>query len=312
MASNEADIIEAFVRHNLRFLDALVVLDHLSIDGTRDILQELVQEGLPLVVLHDQNRAFNQGERQTQMAREYLQKLNADFSFALDADEFLKIGTRQDLESAISMVPPGCHALVPMENYFGSSGSPDINPIRRITKRMPDPAGPRKVLLRRDFANEPGGQVSLGNHAALRVVNGTVQALPHVLLERASLAHFPVRSPEQIAKKALLGWLSHRLTRPERFVGDQPRGRPVPASHWRSLFQELASGEATVGDGLMRDGIVAYGGSIVDEAVLVEDPLECSFELRYTPERPLTALATLAAWSDSLVSDLNASQSRAK
>jgi hypothetical protein len=35
MVKNEADIIEAFVRHNLRFLDALVVVEHASADGTR-------------------------------------------------------------------------------------------------------------------------------------------------------------------------------------------------------------------------------------------------------------------------------------
>ena len=42
------DLIEAFVRHNLSVLDALMVIDHGSFDGTSDILAALVAEGLPL------------------------------------------------------------------------------------------------------------------------------------------------------------------------------------------------------------------------------------------------------------------------
>ena len=41
MVRNEADIIEAFVRHNLTVLDGLVVVDHSSDDGTSEILSAL-------------------------------------------------------------------------------------------------------------------------------------------------------------------------------------------------------------------------------------------------------------------------------
>ena len=34
MVRNEADIVEAFVRHNLRVLDAMLVVDHGSTDAT--------------------------------------------------------------------------------------------------------------------------------------------------------------------------------------------------------------------------------------------------------------------------------------
>ena len=41
---NEADIIEAFVRHTLHFADRMIISDSGSIDGTWDILQILVDE----------------------------------------------------------------------------------------------------------------------------------------------------------------------------------------------------------------------------------------------------------------------------
>jgi hypothetical protein len=42
MVRNEADIIEASVRHNLSVLDGLVVIDHGSFDATADILVALL------------------------------------------------------------------------------------------------------------------------------------------------------------------------------------------------------------------------------------------------------------------------------
>ena len=47
VVKNEADIIEAMIRHNLQFLDALVVVDNASADQTAQIVGALV-----LVVYH--------------------------------------------------------------------------------------------------------------------------------------------------------------------------------------------------------------------------------------------------------------------
>ena len=43
MVRNEADIVEAFVRHNLTVLDGMAIVDHGSIDATLSILTSLVQ-----------------------------------------------------------------------------------------------------------------------------------------------------------------------------------------------------------------------------------------------------------------------------
>src|SRR5690349_11051897 len=101
MVRNEADVIEAFVRHNLAFLDALVVVDHGSFDGTSDVLAKLRDEGLPLRVAHDADPAYRQAQTMTRLAREALGE-GADFVFALDADEFLKLESRTALEQALA------------------------------------------------------------------------------------------------------------------------------------------------------------------------------------------------------------------
>ena len=44
MVKNEADAIEAFARHTAAFVDAHLVFDHLSTDGTGFILRKLRTE----------------------------------------------------------------------------------------------------------------------------------------------------------------------------------------------------------------------------------------------------------------------------
>jgi hypothetical protein len=300
MASNEADVIEAFVRHNLQFLDAMVVLDHVSVDRTLEILTRLAGEGLPLVVLKDRDRAYRQGERMTLLARRYLAELDADWCFAIDADEFIRCESRPRLEAALGAVPAGVHALVALQNYVAGSDGSDPQVLRRITRRLrQERAVSRKVVVRRGFEALPTGQISIGNHAALQVLEGEVKPLPHLPLEGVALAHVPVRSPRQVAQKALIGWLAMRLTRPERYA--RP-GQAIPASHWRALFERLARGDP-VDESFTREAIAAYVGGPVDDAELVHDPVP-TVDVRYVESAEPSPLASLANWADQVVGEM--------
>ena len=316
MAANEFDVIESFVRSNARFVDAIVVLDHASVDGTGAILAQLAREGLPLVVLEDRDAGFRQAHRQTYLAKRYMAEMSADFCFPLDADEFLRCESRASLEEALAALEPGVFGLLPMQNYFGAG--PDrgaLDPLRRFTRRMRDErAVSRKVALRREFAGFDDALISFGNHAALRMVEGRAQPFPHRPLEGVSLAHFPVRSPEQIAKKALIGWLSWRLTQP-----GEPAPKPEVRSanwHWHQIFSRIVAGEEVIDERLMQQAIgICAGGQSTDpvrDAELVEDPLDPPYELRYTPSAPHRPLAVLAAWAERLVSEVNAAAAKAR
>ena len=305
MAANEADVVEAFVRHNLRYLDAIAVLDHGSLDETASILAQLAGEGLPLVVLGDPERAFRQGARQTELARRFLPEFEADFCFVLDADEFIAAPSRAGLEASLGALPPGCHGLVPLRSYVAGDAAAGDHPLRRLTRRLREErAVSRKVVLRSTFATHPGAGISLGNHAALEVGAGGAVPLAHALLAGVHLAHFPVRSAEQVAKKALLGWLSHRLTRPEDYA--RAGG---PASHWHALFDRLVAG-APVGEALLVEALAAYVGGTgpIRDEELVDDPLPAPCELRYAAPVHGGALSALAAWADRMVTDVNAAR----
>src|SRR5258708_29763826 len=91
MVRNEADIIEAFVRHNLISLDGLVLVDHGSFDGTAEILAKLQAEGLPLRVVRDADPAYPQSETMTTLSRAALPRDSPTFAFALTSHDFLQL-----------------------------------------------------------------------------------------------------------------------------------------------------------------------------------------------------------------------------
>ena len=66
---DESDAIELVVRHNLALLDGIAVIDHGSVDGTREILGALVDEGLPVSVSDDPWPALEQKARINAVAR---------------------------------------------------------------------------------------------------------------------------------------------------------------------------------------------------------------------------------------------------
>src|SRR5271165_1826568 len=94
---NEQDIVEPFVRHNLRFLDRLIVLDNGSVDNTAEILRHLQNEFPSLVVEHDDQFGHAQQQRMNQLLQEGQNKYRPDFAIPLDADEFLAARDRRAL-----------------------------------------------------------------------------------------------------------------------------------------------------------------------------------------------------------------------
>lgn len=82
---NEEDIIEAFVRHSLRYVDELRLVDHLSTDRTPAILTALQAEGLPLHVIRHSGQVLLQEILLTRLAREAFRS-GADWVVPLDAD----------------------------------------------------------------------------------------------------------------------------------------------------------------------------------------------------------------------------------
>src|SRR5436190_22324462 len=210
MVRNEADIIEASVRHNLSVLDGLTVLDHGSLDGTADILSELQKEGLALKVATDRNPGFFQAEQVTMAAREILASERADFVFPIDAVEFIKVQSRERLDEALGRLPQAAHALASWLTYvpdFAVTRSDRVGPSHLRRRLKQERHRTCKSIIGRSFMR-PTQYVVSGSHL-VDDPSGD-RPPPHVRLdpETIALAHCPVRSAEQLERKIVIGYLA--------------------------------------------------------------------------------------------------------
>jgi len=269
MVRNEADIVEAFVRHNLALLDGLVVLDHQSVDATRAILQGLKAEGLNLILVQTGESAFFQGGEITRIASEAFLRTPADFVFALDADEFIRAESREALEAGLAELPPGTHGRIGWLSYVPDAFDRPFG-AHCVRRRLREERIARhKLVIRRGFVESGAFMVSEGNHWVLQLAGG--RPAPHQVIapERARLAHVPVRSRAQLEAKTRVGFPALRAA-----GGDIDANM---AYHWRELYDDLQAGIALTDDRLRTiagNYTVPRADWVPAERLdLVEDPL---------------------------------------
>jgi hypothetical protein len=208
MVKNEADVIEAFVRHNLSFLDQLVVIDNDSADDTREILLALQREGLPITLFHDPVVGYFQAEKMTAIYRKVVPQFKPRFVFLLDADEFIAAPSREALYGQLRTVRPGRQAQYCWRTYIPAPTGPEgdaSDPLRSITHRMAVEARWPKSIIVTHPRIDQRLKIRQGNHDV--VFFGI--SLPKKQLRDIALAHFPVRSIDQITGKVLVGWLAY-------------------------------------------------------------------------------------------------------
>jgi len=290
-----ADIIEAFVRHNLTVLDGLAIVDHGSFDGTSEILAALVAERLPVFVARNETPAFDQRALTNRLVRHVFASSDADWIFPLDSDEFLKVASRQQLEAVLQGVSRASHLVLPWLTYVPRFDvGDDILAVLRSARRVAQQRhGFPKVVIGRHFLADTSERIGKGNHAIERLSpshDGRPDAICEA--EAAALAHVPIRSASQFIAKVATGWLgtlaSGTLEGEESF-------------HWREAYVHLRTGRpvaaAQLADFAMNYGVPQDRWLRADDIELVEDPFLADMELRYSRHRtrdPLALVLTVA------------------
>ena len=132
----EGDIVEEFVRHTLRFVDQVVVVDNGSLDAASDVLSELQSEGLPVCVWPG-SAVPASADPWTPNARRAFSTFETDYLLMLDVDEFLRAPSRPALEAALEALG-GAHGLVPWTTYLPTPDDDAAEPrvLARIRHRL--------------------------------------------------------------------------------------------------------------------------------------------------------------------------------
>ena len=234
VVQNEADIIEAFVRHTRAWVDHHLIFDHESTDGTRSILRQLQAEGLPLTLFCDDAPGHRQQARSNHLTRLAAETYGADWILPLDADEILCGPDRPTLEQILARLADSQPASLPLHEYHASTADdPSIaNPILRLTHCQASASPTRKLFIPRPLALDPAVSAGKGTHTLFRnAVALADQRLPDMFF----LAHLAQRSPEHQVLRVIRAELQ-RLSR-----GRAAAGLDL---HYRLGYQLLAEDPA--------------------------------------------------------------------
>ncbi len=198
MVRDEADIIHPTVSNMLEQVDHVIVADNGSIDGTRDVLEHL---GVDLI-LDDTELGYYQSRKMTMLARLATREFDATHVVPFDADEwwYSPHGRVADVIEAHADWPVIAADLY--DHVATGTDRDELDPTKRIGWRRVAPAPLPKVacLAAEDLS------IDQGNHGA------TYDAPAPVLTGMLEIRHFPYRSPEQFARKALNGAQAYAAT----------------------------------------------------------------------------------------------------
>ncbi len=224
LVRDEADVVDEQLRFHLdRGVDFVIATDHLSVDGTSEILRRYEREGYAHVI-REERKEHAQPVYVTHMARLAATQFGADWVINADADEFWwpREGSFQEILAA---VPNRFGVVIGSWRHFVLRPDSEEPFYERMRWRRPpsrevlNPYGPGiKVLHRAD----PHVRVGGGNHKAFG--RGLVLLRDWVPVE---ILHFPIRSRAHLEQKF------SRTT-----IG---RGRPGPP-HWLQVGAELVEG----------------------------------------------------------------------
>lgn len=234
MVKDELDIIDDFLAHHLPIVDSIYVADHLSSDGTFELLQARARAERRIRVLRFDYVQLFKGAVVTALSRQAVED-GSDWIIPLDADEFLPFRRPDSLRSAVraadSEVVTFAWANVVPEPLPEVVGPVDWS---RPLLTLPDFVGSTKTafsagLVRRhkDFVVGEGA-----HHVSFRGEGPT--SGPRI----SSLVHLPIRSMQQARAKFSSGAASRAaIHRREAKLG----------SHW-DVFMRVYDGGITSRD----------------------------------------------------------------
>jgi hypothetical protein len=212
---NEADIIESFCRYNLTYSDGMLIRDNGSSDNTSNIIQNLINEGLPIYWADDIFTKYPGIRNRDAYARKAIDEYDADLVISLDADEFLYhidgINPREILEALREDVE-----YQAIWRTYVYEKEPDIKlgfmPNNFISYRNPVFEDPnkyerhKKVIASRHLIKNNHATYVTGVHF-LEYPDEYRDFVKIELLEKIVFAHFPIRSKAQVMKKVIPNWI---------------------------------------------------------------------------------------------------------
>ena len=294
MVKNNVEGIESHVRYNLNIFDGMIILDNGSTDGTLEILQLLEREGLPLYLLIDEDREYEQDLKTNQLLLKAINEFNADVVVPLDSDEFLISENQGNPRKFLERIEPNTFHLVKWKTYVPdlSKNNERFIPSKIVLARDDTLEEFYKVIIPKMLIKDYEVQVTFGNH---NIVYDSQydNIIKSVINSDLRIAHFPLISKEQAISKIAISWIYNCY---------RPGKRENENFHLKNMFNNLKK------NGNLDDKDVinlAKGYALEDyqsQIKLKEDPMDLSFctniKMKYTTQKvkPLHNLLESFEW----------------
>jgi hypothetical protein len=250
---DEEDILDAQLAFHLNAgVDFILVTDHRSVDGTRDILEGHVRDGHMRVIRED-SEITRQGEWMTRMARLAAIEHGADWVLNSDADEFWwpHGGTLRD---ALAPIPRRYGIVQAVSRYFVPRPYDGRPFAERMTVRLApgapinDPATPFRPVAKVAHRAHPGAIVQDGNHVVQGIAKESLRGWRPL-----EILHMPLRTPVQCARKYEKTWLAWE----QNLRGDLARARVLHDEARLDFFYDrVVVDDAAVERGLDEGSVV--------------------------------------------------------
>jgi hypothetical protein len=229
LVRDEADILRENIEFHLAHgVDELIIMDNLSVDGTRDIAREYERAGVAHVCSQPSDD-YAQGRWVTDMARRAAAELAADWVINSDADEFWWPATGS-LKDVLAATQPSTIAVSAERTNFVPRPQTSEPFWRRMDVRcavsvnlLGQPIQPKVAHRAREDV-----VVAYGNHA-VSVAGAPITAVPGPV----TIFHFPLRSRDQFTDKIVNGGAAYaRNSEVDQEIGGV----------WRHMYERYRRG----------------------------------------------------------------------
>lgn len=203
---NEADVIESSIRYALTHSDKILVDDNGSEDNTLEIIKNLQLEYPDKIILimgEDSSTQPNQDDATNFLIQTAIEKHGADIVIPFDADEFLISPNGHNVRELLYNVDEhNCHLCKWRTYVWYKVKDNDSNFVPQSYTYYRNPAiidEMAKVIICKEAWNKHNLSIAKGNHN-VKSANNDYRSINQ---DELVFAHYPVRSKNQIAIKAV-------------------------------------------------------------------------------------------------------------
>lgn len=203
---NECDIIEEFVRYNLNFFDEMHIVNHLSTDSTLNILLKLKNEGLPIKLYEYDSYRKDQHLIFTRVQDIIRKENNTDFIMFIDSDEFISAKSKAEVEETLNKEEAVYYKIDMVEYFYKNRDLQNQNLYHQKLCYRNKYAPFVKVMINVKALGDKTIHVAQGAHS-IKIEDPSYFKSIHI--DKFHLAHFAVRSREQMISKYVIGALAY-------------------------------------------------------------------------------------------------------